>query len=503
MSIIFHQVSFSFPDAATPLFTGLAFHLSQGWTGLVGPNGGGKTTILRLAAGELAPTAGTVTREGLVVVCPQRTDDPPSGWEAFRDATEAEAARWKSILGIGADWGTRWETLSHGERKRVQVGEALWRQPDLLLIDEPTNHLDAGARAVLRRALGLFRGVGVVVSHDRELLDELCGQCLFLESPHAQLVPGSYTEASATRRQQEEARAAERETLRREVRRLGEVARHRQDAARSADRKRSKRGLDPHDSDGRGRIDLAVVTGKDGQAGRLAAQLDGRLRKAEERLAATTFTKRYDLDFWLPGSRSTRNALLRLPPGRLPLGPGRELSFPALSMGPADRIALTGPNGTGKSTLLRHLLQTVNLPPEKVVTIPQEIDLAATTAILAELRSRPKAELGATLSVISCLGTDPKRLLQGDEASPGEVRKILLALGIARAPHLIVMDEPTNHLDLPAVELLEQALAGCPCGLLLVSHDRRFLRALATRHWEIVPAGDDPGSLLHERREMP
>ena len=95
------------------------------------------------------------------------------------------------------------------------------------------------------------------------------------------------------------------------------------------------------------------------------------------------------------------------------------------------------------------------------------------------------------MTAVSRLGSRPHRLLESAEPSPGEIRKILLALGIARVPHLIVMDEPTNHLDLPSIECLEEALDGCPCGLLLVSHDERFLARLTTTRWRIASDGWD------------
>jgi ATPase subunit of ABC transporter with duplicated ATPase domains len=95
------------------------------------------------------------------------------------------------------------------------------------------------------------------------------------------------------------------------------------------------------------------------------------------------------------------------------------------------------------------------------------------------------------MTIVSRLGSRPRRLLESDEPSPGEIRKILLATGIARGPHLIVMDEPTNHMDLPSIECLETALSDCPCGLLLVSHDTRFLHALATVNWHLTDDGAD------------
>ena len=94
------------------------------------------------------------------------------------------------------------------------------------------------------------------------------------------------------------------------------------------------------------------------------------------------------------------------------------------------------------------------------------------------------------MNIVSRLGSRVEPLLQTQLPSPGEIRKILLALGIVRACHLIILDEPTNHLDLPSIECLEQALSDCPCGLLLVSHDLRFLGKLVREFWALEPAGE-------------
>ena len=117
--------------------------------------------------------------------------------------------------------------------------------------------------------------------------------------------------------------------------------------------------------------------------------------------------------------------------------------------------------------------------------VPQEIDIDTSEDIMAQARDLPNEKLGQMMTVVSRLGSRPHRLLESLEPSPGEIPKILLAKGIANVPHLIVMDEPTNHLDLPSIECLEQALIDCPCGLLLVSHDRRFLKALTRRRWHL------------------
>ena len=163
-----------------------------------------------------------------------------------------------------------------------------------------------------------------------------------------------------------------------------------------------------------------------------------------------------------------------------------------------DRIALTGSNGSGKSTLISHIKQSLNLQENHVVYLPQEIDIHASQDVMARARDLHNEKLGQMLTIVSRLGSRPQRLMESVEPSPGEIRKMLLAIGITNVPHLIVMDEPTNHLDLPSIECLEQALADCPCGLLLVSHDRRFLNALVQQRWHITEGKEKKGKYILE-----
>ena len=491
--VLFHDVSFTYDTARTTLLAGLTLHFPSGWTGIVGANGAGKTTILRLATGELEAQQGHVQRPADAIYCPQRTDDPPDQLEDLMAAADGEAGAIRGRLGLEAEWQERWDTLSHGERKRAQIAVALWRAPQVLAIDEPTNHIDAPARQLLIGALRAYPGAGLLVSHDRELLDSLCRQCLFVDPPEAILRPGGYTQGIQQGRMDEESARQQHEQAKRERQRLEQEAVKRREEASRAEKRRSKRGLSIKDHDARFKRNLARLSGKDGTGGKLLRQLDGRLEQARQKQQQTRVKKTYELGIWLPEGRSQRNTLFDLPAGALSLGEGRQLNFPDLAMRPDDRIALTGPNGGGKSTLVRHLERSLNLPPERVSCMPQEIDRQTARDILDQARQLPEDQLGRLMNVVSRLGSRPHRLLESALPSPGEIRKLLLALGIARAPHLIIMDEPTNHLDLPSIECLEEALAECPCGLLLVSHDLPFLARLTRKRWHISAAEKDAG----------
>ena len=154
-----------------------------------------------------------------------------------------------------------------------------------------------------------------------------------------------------------------------------------------------------------------------------------------------------------------------------------------------DRIAITGANGSGKSTFIRYILDHIDMLKEHLVYLPQEIDMVETRNIMSDVGRLSPEQLGKIMTVVSALGSRPEQLLHNLDVSPGELRKVLLALGIIRQPYLIVMDEPTNHLDLPAIECLENALRDCSCGILLISHDLRFLSQVTNKRWHIEQHG--------------
>jgi ATPase subunit of ABC transporter with duplicated ATPase domains len=150
-----------------------------------------------------------------------------------------------------------------------------------------------------------------------------------------------------------------------------------------------------------------------------------------------------------------------------------------------DRLRMEGVNGSGKSTFLRALLAGNKLPKDRLLFVPQELPTGRGEELLEEVRSLVPDDRGRVLSLVAALGTDPARLLASGAPSPGESRKLLLALGLARHVWGLVLDEPTNHLDLPTIERLEEALVAYPGAILLVTHDDHFARRCTQRTWRI------------------
>ena len=490
MQLVLSGVRYAYPAAREAVLTNVTITFPVGWTALLGDNGCGKTTLAKIACGLIAPDAGSVTRGLVCAYVAQDADEPPEGLTDFALDYGREARELREAFRIEDDMPWRFDELSFGERKKLQVAVALWGRPDVLVADEPTNHLDADAREELGAALERFRGIGILVSHDRELVDLLATRCASFEAGGIVVRPGGYSAAHGQAELERATAVAERASAKRELARLSAEKDARAREAARADARRSKRGLDPRDRDARGKIDLAIFTGKDGQAGRLSSQMDARVAAAQERLAAARVTKRYDGDLWVDAEPSRRRTVLHVPGRTIPCGPEGTLQIPELWVGSRDHVGVVGPNGAGKSTLLAHLRVLLAKAVDagqgvEVLDIPQELPAEAREAVVARVSALTPTDRGRVLSTVAQLNSDPDRILEGGRTSPGELRKLMLAEGILRHPALIVMDEPTNHLDLHSTEALERALAAYPGALVLVSHDRRFLSACTNRTWEV------------------
>ena len=406
--------------------------------------------------------------------------------ELFFASHTASAIRLRNELALNIEMLDRWETLSMGERKKIQIAAALFDPPGVLCLDEPTNHLDAAARCELLTALRPYRGVGLLVSHDRELINTLCSDCLFLRPGSARLRAGGVSDGLAEERAERETNHRELEKLKSEAKKAKKELQRRREKEQKSANADSKRKLDRHDRDGKGRIDAARVSSRAGKAAELAGAQKKTLDRREMALNNLEYQKSPKLGLSIPyGDYSRRDLLLQLEPGRIVMG-AKSLEWQELELASHDRVAVTGANGAGKSSFLHHILPLLRLEPEQILFMPQELNAADQQRITTELELLNRNEYSKVMSVVASLGSLPERVKGTTQPSPGEWRKLFFGLGVLRGINLIVMDEPTNHLDLPSIEYLEAALRDCSTALVLVSHDAAFLGNTCSINWEIA-----------------
>ena len=513
MQLNLSNIEYTYPLTVEPTIRNVTATLPAGWTGFVGDNGSGKTTLARVVCGFLQPDAGVVSPSLFSTYCAQSTEEPPGNLEDFAVAYDRAAIKLRNELSIGDDWPWRYDMLSCGQQKRLQVACALWSAPDVLVVDEPTNHVDASTRQALFAALSKFKGIGILISHDRVLLDALCSQCLFIANGTATMRPGGYSQASSQVALERSSAIHAREIAQKEKARTEREAQRRREEASRVQARRSGKGIAKNDSDARAKKRHYIVSGQDGKAGKLSARMQDRLEKAEDNVADSKVEKRYDAHVWLDVEPSKRKVLFRMEPGRIAVGKSL-LSLPALFIGNTDHIGLVGDNGSGKTTLVKKIIASISADTSSIGTslidtsfmdatfantghadtrvlyIPQEPDMLQKEKTLKKMRELPSTQRGQVLSIVAQLNSDPDCILEGDAVSPGEMRKLMLSLGILESPELLVMDEPTNYLDLGSTEALERLLSVYPGALLLVSHDASLVSSATSITWRIQKSED-------------
>lgn len=520
-SITCTRLSFSGPagPTATPLFADLSFTVGAGRTGLVAPNGAGKSALLRLIAGELHPTSGAVTVDGVVGYLPQtlpllddRTAAEVLGVAPVIDALNALAAGDSSdhvFTAIGDDWDVEDRTraqldrlglghialdrslrsLSGGEAVTLGLARELLRRPDILLLDEPTNNLDTDARHRLYGALDDFAGCLLLVSHDRVLLDRM-DRIAELRRGEMSFYGGNFT---AYQQAVDESQRAAADDVRHAEQQLKREKRQRQQARERADRKAGTAQRTVKDAG----LPKIVIGAMKRRAQETAGRGDDvhakRMDDAKARLDEAERTLRDD-----------DTLVLELPDTLVPSGrkmlqvsdihfgrDGRDiLAGVNLTVRGPERIALTGPNGAGKTTLLRAVLGelspdagTVEAADGRVAYLSQRLDLLDDARTVAD----NLAASAPSLSVTRRRHLLAQFLFRGDVVnlpvgalSGGERLRATLAcvLFAEPAPQLLLLDEPTNNLDLASVEQLESALSAYRGAFLVVSHDQSFLDAI-------------------------
>jgi ATPase subunit of ABC transporter with duplicated ATPase domains len=484
--IILDNLSFGFDS---PLFERVSVGFESGWTGLVGGNGTGKTTLLRLIAGDLTPNEGRVRRppNTRITWCRQESHGQLAELSAFAlDDTKA-AARWRGLLGVEAGQLERFTQLSSGERKRWQLALALSQEPDVLLLDEPTNHLDAEARHRIGEALRRFGGCGILVSHDRTLLEALSTSTARIENAGIELYPGAYSAArarwDAERRSIINAKAELEQVAARLSRRAGEQRRRAESAER--DRSASRRMKSRHDHDARSMLAKNQAEAAGRRLARDAAALDTRVSRVRSELGALHVERELGGELFADYVPWSKPIVLRVAFDALIVGGRRLLGPAALDVTRTDKLAIVAANGSGKTSLLRELCRQNPAALAQSVYLPQSLAPDAQLELEARLGALDRASRGRVLGFVATLGSEPDAILRSSAWSPGQARKVALALGLATHAPALVLDEPTNHFDLPSIERLERLLVAFPGAVVLITHDDGLAARVGTRFFGI------------------
>ncbi len=473
--------------ASAPIFESISLTLGQGFYGLVGANGAGKTTLLSLLAGQRPPQEGTVVlspNDAIVAYCRQDVGQRDDDVDSLAARDDGVACELRGRLALDSGELARWSTLSPGERKRWQIAAALAREPDVLLLDEPTNHLDVDARKRLLGALRRFTGLGIVVSHDRGVLDALTTATLRIHRNRVTLWPGRFSEAKPlweqSQAEQYAAHAAALERVNAAEAEL-DVARRTQAAATKGQSART-RMKNRHDSDARGILATNKAQWAASKAGRVASAARTELERAQRAIPTVERDPTLGAKVFATFERSPNPILFHVNEDVVLRGGRPVLHDVRVTVGREERVRIEGPNGAGKTTLLEALVGSL-ARRERVLYLPQELSEPAKAHAMERLHGLKPEERGHVLSIFAALGSEPNRVLRGEAAhlSPGEARKLVLAEALAQQVWALVMDEPTNHMDLPSVERLETALAAYPGAVVLVTHDDTFAARIATR----------------------
>lgn len=487
MSVLrLHGVSVAWA-ASAPIFDSVSLALDAGFYGLVGANGAGKTALLSVLAGEREPSEGTVTRlprDAVVAYCRQVVDRRDDDVDALAARNDGLAAELRGRLTLDAAELDRWETLSPGERKRWQVAAALACEPDVLLLDEPTNHLDIDARKRLLGALRRFGGLGVIVSHDRAVLDALTTSTIRIHQRTVTLWPGRFSQAKAlweqARADQQAVHMAARERVRVAEAQLDTARRTQAAAAKNIST--GRRMKDKNDSDARGILASTKASWAASKAGRVTASARTQLERAQEAVPNVERDSTLGGRIFASYQRAHNPVLFHVSEDALARGEHVVLHDVRVTVGREDRVRIEGPNGAGKTTLLEALVASL-AHPDRLLYLPQELGADAKDSALERLRSLDSEARGRVLSIFAALGSEPERVLRAEpeHLSPGEARKLVLAEALSKQVWALVLDEPTNHMDLPSVERLEGALAEYPGAVVLVTHDDTFAANVTNR----------------------
>ncbi len=484
------DLTFSYEGSYETIFDHVSFQIDTNWKlGFTGRNGRGKTTFLHLLQGKY-PYQGSITASVAFSYFPYPVPDRKALAIEVVEAIDPEYAYWRLAREMGKLQLDEellyrpYETLSGGEQTKLQLAVLFSRENNFLLIDEPTNHLDLQGRELVSRYLGSKRGF-LLVSHDRAFLDGCIDHILSINKCTIQVQKGNFSTWQENKRRQDAFEQAENARLKKEISRLEDTVRQKSQWSDSAERKKVSTGPRQPDTPMNFRP----------YQGAKAEKMMARAKAIENRRTAAIAEKSrllkdleyagdlkmFQKPYHLKKLAEFRNVAISYDGREI----CRDISF---TIEPGDRIAVMGPNGCGKSSILK-LLCGEPVPYAGQVYRGQGLEISLVSQESSQLHGR-LADLARTsgideslfLAILSKLDV-PKSQMDRDMASlsQGQKKKVLLAKSICQPSHLHVWDEPMNYIDVLSRMQLEDLLLSAQPTILFVEHDKTFCQTVATK----------------------
>ena len=490
------RLTFSYDGSIEPVFENASFTLDTDWKlGLIGRNGSGKTTFLRLLTGELSGS-GTLTKSVPVAYFPYLVTSEQMKQTAadFAEELRENCEQWRVICELSelhedAEVLYRpFETLSLGQRTKVLLAILFSGENDFLLIDEPTNHLDAQARENVRQYLASKKGF-ILVSHDRDLLDACTDHILVLNRKTIMVQSGNFSCWQENQERRNQFAKAENEKHRKQIRKLRQAAKR---TAEWADKsERTKIGFDPIRENDRSISTRSYIGAK-------TKKMQSRVKNTEQRIEREITQQEgllQDIEEVVPLKMSPlkhhKKTLISVHDCALQYKGTAEPMCSGLTFNvrQGDRIALHGLNGCGKSTLMRVILQRVGILPEDdnlcvsgtcetasglvISYVPQ--DTSFLSGSIPEFCEEQGLDRSLFCTVLRQLDLSRSQLGKDiSEYSAGQKKKVILAASIMTPAHLYIWDEPLNFIDIFSRIQLETLLNSYEPTILFAEHDIRF-----------------------------
>lgn len=489
MSLInIKNMSFEYDGSSEKVFENVTLQLDTAWKlGLTGRNGRGKTTLLKLLAGELEYT-GEITSAVEFEYFPYEPHGAYLTSDVIRETAQNSdnAEDWQmqrelSLLEADDILYQAFETLSQGEKTKALIAGMFLRENSFLLIDEPTNHLDAHAREILAAYLNKKSGF-ILVSHDREFLDSCIDHILVINKLNIEVQKGNFSSWNENREREENFERSQNERLKKEIRQLEQASKRA--AAWSEKTEATKRGTRNSGL----RPDRGFIGHKAAKLMKRAKSIESRAEDAISEKSALLRNVEEAPPLKLSPLIHHSSRLIELRDITLNYGDKKVFENISLTVGQGERIALCGRNGSGKSSLIKIILGELDAsrgtvakaPVLKISYVGQSTDdLSGTLDAYAKRYGVDETLFKAILRKLDFSRELFTRPLQS--YSQGQKKKVMLARSLSERAHLYIWDEPLNYIDVLSRIQIEQLLKASSATILFVEHDRRFCGEVSTK----------------------